>query len=99
MQEILVAIKDVKAKEFTPGITHVRTIGMAHRNFLQILYEGRGTNFHRYPKDFMLYTLGMIDTETGEIHASTPVDITPHSEVDEWIRQQAKLKEQTNGTA
>lgn len=66
MVQVLTGIKDEAAKLFM-GIEQHPTTAVAIRSFANVVQNEKAIIIKKNPKDFKLYFLGNLDTETGII--------------------------------
>lgn len=97
MNRGIYALRDLKIKEYL-NLIHLKNEAEAERYFIMLCSDSRAP-MSRAPKDYGIFELGHLDTESGEITPHRiPKDVTPHSAVDMAIREtEAKKESKTNG--
>lgn len=81
MERRIYSIRDVKIQE-QMNLVILKNTAEAERYFIMAVSDTRGP-IAKHPKDYAIYDLGGIETETGAIvPIGIPKDVTPHSAVD-----------------
>lgn len=73
MLNLVFAVSDIKAGAFMAPFS-AASAGLAVRMF-QDAVANRDSVFHRHPDDFVLFQIGTFDDLTGELVATSPVNL------------------------
>lgn len=88
MQLSLYSLRDVKAGYYM-NVVLLRTNVDAERFFIAIL-EDKRSPIAKFPKDYAIYHMGTLNITSGELTPrGIPLDVTPHSAVDQIMADNA----------